>query len=238
MPGQWLTPDSAPTDRVSRCIFIPDAADWIALVSGALLPLIYPSSFEQFGTATPQETADYFRTMFDNFSFAIGVCRVIGEIVIVAGSTNPNPVNWLPCDGTSVLRTSYPGLFAAIGTTYGAIDGTHFNVPDLQGRVPIGTGTGGGLSTRTLGDSFGEETHVLTTAELASHTHTDTGHIHAEGIAAPAVGAALVGVPIPSAVPAVGATGSGSASLTNTGTDTAHNNMQPSLALNYFIVAL
>jgi len=54
----------------------------------------------------------------------------------------------------------------------------------------------------------------------------------------PAVGAALVGVPIPSSVPGVGVTGVGNAALSSAGSDGAHNNMQPSLALNYFIVAL
>jgi len=234
----WLTPDTAPGPIASRCLLIPDAPDWLAIVSGALLPLIYAYSFEEFGTATPEETAAVFADMFDNFSFNIGVCRVIGEIVVTATTSNPNPTNWLTCDGSSLVRADYPDLFTAIGTTFGAADGTHFNIPDLQGRVSVGTGTGSGLSDRTLGDSFGEETHTLTTAESASHTHTDAGHIHAEGIAVPAVGAALVGVPIPSAVPGVGATGTGNASLTSSGGDGAHNNIQPSLALNYYIVAL
>lgn len=234
----WLTPDTAPGSIAARCLLIPDNPEWLAIVAGALLPLIYPNNFEQFGTATPEETAAVFSDMFDNFSFNIGVCRVIGEVICVAAASNPNPGNWLPCDGANLLRADYPDLFATIGTAFGSADGTHFNIPDLQGRVSVGTGTGSGLSARALGDSFGEETHTLTTAESASHSHTDTGHIHAEGIAAPSVGAALLGVPIPSAVPAVGATGSSSANLTSTGGDGGHNNMQPSLALNYYIVAL
>lgn len=234
----WLTPDTAPGPIAARCLLIPDAPDWLAIVAGALLPLIYAYNFEQFGTATPDETAAVFLTMFDNFSFNIGVCRVIGEIVCVASASNPNPGHWLACDGSSLLRASYPDLFTAIGTAFGAADGTHFSIPDLQGRTSVGTGTGSGLSARTLGDSFGEETHVLTTAESASHSHADGGHVHAEGIAAPALSAAIVGVPIPSAVPAVGATGLGYAALSSTGGDGAHNNMQPSLALNYYIVAL
>lgn len=238
MGSRWLTPNTAPGPIASRCLLIPDDPDWLAIVAGALLPLIYPDSFEAYGTATPDETAAIFATMFDNFSFNIGVCRVIGEIVCIAASTNPNPGNWLACDGSSLLRTDYPDLFTAIGTAFGAADGTHFSLPDLQGRTAIGTGTGSGLSARTLGDSLGEETHVLTTAESASHSHTDVGHIHAEGIAAPSIGAAIVGVPVPSAIPAVGVTGSGSANLANTGGGGSHNNMQPSLALNYYIVAL
>lgn len=163
---------------------------------------------------------------------------MIGEIVTIAGISNPNPGNWLTCDGASLLRTDYPDLFATVGTTFGAVDGTHFSLPDLRGRVPLGTGTGAGLSTYALGDSGGEENHVLITAETPAHSHTDTGHSHTEGIASPAVGAAIVGVPIPSAIPAVGVTGAGSAALSATGGDGAHNNRQPFIALNYFIVAL
>jgi hypothetical protein len=136
-----------------RALFIPDDVQWLALVAGALLPLIYPYNFEPFGTATPAETAAEFQTMFDLFSFNQGVCRVIGEIITLAGSTNPNPGNWLPCDGASLLRASYPDLFAAIGVVYGSADGAHFTLPDLRGRVSLGTGTGAGLSAYALGDT-------------------------------------------------------------------------------------
>jgi hypothetical protein len=44
------------------------------------------------------------------------------------------PAGWLACDGTSMFRSDYPALFAAIGTTWGAADATHFNVPDLRGQ--------------------------------------------------------------------------------------------------------
>jgi microcystin-dependent protein len=120
---------------------------------------------------------------------------------------------------------------------YGSADGSHFNVPDLRGRVPVGIGTGTGLSTYSIGDTGGEETHTITSGESASHTHSDSGHSHAEGNALPAVGAAIVGVPIPSAVPSVGTTGVGFAGITSSGGDGSHNNIQPFIALTYLIVA-
>lgn len=62
-----------------------------------------------------------------------------GALVPYAGSAAPS--GYLLCDGSSYLRDSYPDLFTAIGTTYGAADGTHFNVPDMRGRMPVGVGT-------------------------------------------------------------------------------------------------
>jgi microcystin-dependent protein len=221
-----------------RALFFPDDVLWLALVAGALLPLTYAYNFEQFGTATPPETADEFRQMFDSFSFNQGVCRVIGEIITLAGSTNPNPGNWLPCDGASLLRASYPDLFAAIGVVYGSADGTHFTLPDLRGRVSLGIGTGAGLSAYALGDIGGEETHTLITSETPAHSHIDTGHTHSEIVATPNLTTIGVGAPEPTAIPGVGVTGIGSASLSSTGGNGAHNNLQPFIALNYFIVAL
>jgi len=207
---------------ICRRVVIPNQDDWIALVSGALIELIYPYNFEPYGTSTPGEAASVFGTMFDDYSLA-GNCRMVGEIIPYAGSSSPVS-NWYPCDGSSLLRTDFPDLFAIIGTTYGSADGTHFNLPDLRGRVPLAMGTGSGLSPRAIGDSIGEEDHILTAAELAGHTHTEV-------TASPAVGAAITGVPVPSAVPGVGITGS-------TGSDQGHNNIQPSLVINYLIVAL
>lgn len=65
---------------------------------------------------------------------------------------------WVFCDGTALSRTDEEDLFSAIGTTYGAGDGsTTFNVPDLRGRGPIGVGAGTGLTARALADTGGEE---------------------------------------------------------------------------------
>ncbi len=109
-----------------------------------------------------------------------------GAIQMYAGATAPS--GWLLCDATSYLRTDYPALFAVISTTYGSADGTHFNVPDMRGRSPIGVGTGtGGAASGTglpAGGSAltavvragwnGAETHLLTAGEsgLPAHQHT------------------------------------------------------------------
>jgi len=81
------------------------------------------------------------------------------------------PSGWLLCDGALYSVASYPELFGAIGYTYGG-SGASFNVPDCRGRGLVAAGQGGGLTNRALGARGGEENHVLTTAELASHNHT------------------------------------------------------------------
>jgi microcystin-dependent protein len=227
----YLTPDSIPADTICRVLFIPNDPAIIAAVTGAINELVYSWNWEEYGTVTPEEMAEGLVDMFDQFSFGEGSCRVIGEIVTFAGASSPDPA-WLACDGASYLRADYPDLFAIIGTVYGASDATHFNVPDLSGHVGIGVS-----GSHSLGTSGGAETVTLTTAEIPSHGHTDTGHLHTvanQGVflqLAPPVGV------FPSAVPLPGVTGLASANITNTGGDGAHNNMQPFLTLNYFIVA-
>lgn len=85
------------------------------------------------------------------------------------------PPGYLEEDGTSYLRTAYPGLFQEIGTAFGAADGTHFNVPDSRGLTAVNVdGTANrvtaastnGANADTLGGVFGSETHTLSTAQL------------------------------------------------------------------------
>lgn len=108
-----------------------------------------------------------------------GLFEATGVVKAFAGTAAPT--GYLFCDGSAVSRSTFATLFSVIGTTYGTGDGsTTFNLPDLRGRVVMGVGTGAGLTTRTLAQTLGQETHVLVTSELASHTHgiTDPGHVH------------------------------------------------------------
>lgn len=92
---------------------------------------------------------------------------------IIERASNNTPSGFLPCDGAAVSRSTYSTLFSEIGSAYGNGDGsTTFNVPDLRGRSPLGAGTGSGLSSRSLGDINGSETKTLTTTELPSHSHS------------------------------------------------------------------
>lgn len=101
-----------------------------------------------------------------------------GIVMPFAGSVAPE--GYLLCDGSAVSRSTYSDLFTAIGTTYGAGDGsTTFNVPDLSGRVVLGVS-----QSHALGTSGGEAAHTLTENELPAHTHTVPSHGHENDISA------------------------------------------------------
>jgi hypothetical protein len=95
-----------------------------------------------------------------------------------AGSTAPNS-DWLICDGSAVSRTTYAALYAVIGTTFGTGDNsTTFNIPDMRSRMPIGVGTGTGLSARTLAQTNGAESQTIASSNLPTHSHTLSAHTH------------------------------------------------------------
>jgi len=140
-----------------------------------------------------------------------------------AGTTAPQ--GYLLCNGAAVSRTTYAALFAVISTTYGTGDGTStFNVPDCQGRASIGVGTGASLSARTLGQKLGEENHQLGASEIPDHTHSyNTLVFQASSVEGGSGRTNYQGS---------SATTSG---MNQSGGWAAHNNMQPSIALNKII---
>jgi len=85
---------------------------------------------------------------------------------VQAFAMNSAPTGWLAADGTAVSRSTYAALFSAIGTTYGAGDGsTTFALPDLRGYFVRGSGTNG---DGTAAGAFGTKQ----VDEFKSHTHT------------------------------------------------------------------
>jgi microcystin-dependent protein len=143
------------------------------------------------------------------------------------------PAGWLDCDGDSKLIITYPNLFGAIEYTYGG-SGLFFNVPDIKGRVVVGTGSGTGLTSRTLGQKSGVETHALTISEMPSHTHssnavgTSIGLITADGINTAIEVDSSGGEPNIYAAPQA-------LTIDSTGSGAGHNNMQPFIVLRYLI---
>ena len=163
-----------------------------------------------------------------------------GVMFPYGGSSAPS--GWLLCDGTAVSRATYSALFTAISTSFGVGDGsTTFNLPNTARRTLVGAG-GSGTATlaNTVGSTGGSETHTLTTAELAVHSHgvTDPGHTHSyddelgslniyAGGITPAITTGTTSISTDSNTTGI--------SINNEGSGSAHNNLQPSLVVNYII---
>ena len=172
-----------------------------------------------------------------------------GAVTAFAGTSLPS--GWLYCYGQNVSRTAYADLFSAVGTTYGVGDGSStFGIPDLRGRAIAGqddmggssanrlTGQTGGVNGDDLGAGGGAETHVITEAQLAAHAHliaadatggqaypTASNHIAKKGDWGSTNNYQFSGTDTD---PTLGLT-------TSVGSGTAHNNVQPTLILNYII---
>lgn len=127
------------------------------------------------------------------------------------------PTGWLHCDGSAVSRTTYANLFAAIGTLYGAGDGsTTFNLPPSARLTLVGSGGAStGILGNTVGSTGGSETHSLTAGENGPHSHT------------PIVGGILTAGSGTNNTTAGGTIGS--SGLNNSGNGDPHNIMQPSM---------
>lgn len=182
-----------------------------------------------------------------------------GVVLAYAGATAPK--GWLACDGAAVSRSVYGALFAALGTTHGAGDGsTTFNLPDCTGRSIYGkeasetriTTAVSGVNGGTLGAAGGAQSVTISTGQL------------------PASGLSIPGLSIPSlsvsgsftsynssdvtpnriqnasvntggdttAIAVTGSTGTGTTgtgTTGNMGTGGALNKLGPTIILNYII---
>lgn len=110
-----------------------------------------------------------------------------GSISMYVNATAPT--GWVKCDGSAISRSTFASLFAVIGTTYGSGDGsTTFNVPDMQGRVPVGQGTNASVSSLNANDGqtlANRRPHHRTSISEPSHVHgiTNVSDIPNSGIA-------------------------------------------------------
>lgn len=97
----------------------------------------------------------------------------VGEVKIFG--FNFAPRGYMLCEGQTVSIAEFTALFSLIGTTYGGNGTTTFNLPDLQGRIPIGQGQGPGLPDYSMGESSGSPTAILSTSNLPAHIHSGIG---------------------------------------------------------------
>lgn len=74
----YLTPDDVPEDRHCRELLIPNSTQWLSVFMGALLPLVDPASWQQYGTLTPQEAADAaLNVIWEAYANDVGICAAI-----------------------------------------------------------------------------------------------------------------------------------------------------------------
>lgn len=209
------------------------------LVQGTPYVALYNSS----------DAAFYLRGFFGN-PYSIP----IGGVLPYVGTSAPNSSFVLPY-GQAVSRTTYSSAFSLMGTTFGSGDGsTTFNVPDLRGRVIAGLDNMGGSAASRLTSSYfgatatnlgatgGSESHTLTTAQLASHSHANTlndpGHTHshnANAQAASTTGGGGFTIANYSAATINAATTGITINNASAGSGNAHNNTQPTMVLGLIL---
>lgn len=152
----------------------------------------------------------------------------LGEIALC--SFDFPPKGWAFCDGTLLnIDKNTQALFSLIGNRYGGDGVTNFALPDLRGRISFGAG-----KTISVGQSGGEEKHRLTVPEMASHTHSVYGANGAANQSSPANNywAGNTGMsPFSDSFDTTLAKDA----VSDWGSDQAHENMPPFLALNYVI---
>lgn len=150
-------------------------------------------------------------------------------VMLSYGGTSA-PSGYLLCDGSIISRTTYAALFAVIGTSFGAGDGvTTFQLPFMARRVVVGAGgTGSGVLGNTVGSVGGSESIALTSSQNGSHTHETVPGFRISspyGVSTNGSGFRMF---------------QGGGPLTFTGDVTGgagapHDNIQPSLVMNWII---
>jgi microcystin-dependent protein len=165
----------------------------------------------------------------------------IGEIR--AFGFNFAPQNWAFCNGQPMNISDNPTLFNVIGTTYGGNGTTTFNMPNLQGQVPMHWGTGPGGNT-VIGQVQGTTQVTLTQGQTPSHNHVlSSAFLPAGGTVertqSPRPSVSYLSDSTPSGVwsntsPSFNSQLAGNV-LSQVGGSQPHDNMQPYLAVNFCI---
>ncbi|RCJ20118.1 hypothetical protein A6S26_05200 [Nostoc sp. ATCC 43529] len=165
---------NAVRDIIEQLARITDLASYALLDSPAFIN----------NPTVPSQPALSNNTRAANTAYVDSAIAAVGTVPVggmVEWALTSAPSKWLLCDGRALSRTTYSALFAAIGTTFGAGDGTTtFNIPDCRGRASIGLdnmGTAAGAANRiaaawasTLGGNGGQETRTLTDGQAGAWT--------------------------------------------------------------------
>ncbi len=164
----------------------------------------------------------------------------IGEIRLLPFSFAPR--GWLPCQGQLLSIQQNTALFSILGITYGGNGTTTFQLPNLQGNVVVGVGTGPGDSPYLLGQLGGVPNVTLKAGDMPMHAHALSGPLQTtnegggapspqDGFLANATGEQYGDTKSGKTM----AAGSIKGSIGPNGGNGAHDNMMPYLTLNYCI---
>lgn len=130
-----------------KIVYIAKALIVVAVIAAGLFAVLLPSQAEA------------------------GTDPYLGEIMWVP--FNFAPRGWAFCDGQLLPISQNQALFSLLGTMYGGDGNTTFALPDMRSRTFISSGQGNapGATNHREGEKGGAETHTLTSAELADHSH-------------------------------------------------------------------
>ena len=165
----------------------------------------------------------------------------LGQIMLVG--FNFAPTGWAMCNGQLLSISQNTALFSLLGTQYGGDGVQTFGLPDLRGRVAVGTGQGPGLSPYVVGQVTGSETVTLTVNQMPAHSHLVGANAANATVASPS-GADLAQtvdstrgavVNTYSTPPMTAPVTLDPATVKPSGGSQPHPNIQPCLALNYII---
>jgi microcystin-dependent protein len=219
------TPDLPPSVTYKTVsLTVPSNADLERFLWGALLSICYWTSWDEVGTMTESEAAEFMKAVLDSrreFDMLGAVVPVFREAL---------SSSMLLCDGGVYNKSDYPELWDVWPSAMKSA--TDLTLPDLRNLFLVGAGL-----DYSRGDTGGAAEVTLTVGEIPSHSHGNLPHSHAEGIAVPSVGEVSPGVPVPSAVPSAGTTAPASITIQDTGGGGAHENRPPFYAVVYAVIA-
>lgn len=94
-----------------------------------------------------------------------GLASIMGRVATFSGTRVPD--GWMAAEGQLLPISTYSALYALLGTRFGGDGVTNFALPDLRGRISVGSSV-----TRPVGQSGGSETRTITTAQMPPHVHS------------------------------------------------------------------
>lgn len=181
----FASKDALSTGNPAKIVKGTEIDDELVAISGAVASKADKASPTFTGTpAAPTASSGTSTTQLATTAFAMGAASLVspsGEIKMWPTATAPT--GFLLCTGAAVSRTIYAALFAVIGTTFGAGDGTTtFNLPDFDNRFPVGAGdlyavaaTGGSKDAVVVSHTHGSGNTGSTTITGSFTTASNNG---------------------------------------------------------------